>query len=115
MDPLPMAADGDSAPPRRQQAWWLLAALSGQLDDRTSVPAFDSSADRASESGDGAGRFIGDSPPVAFDAAFFGWLVDAHDETASAFWDVLALVREWRASAPGGAIDGATPEGSGGA
>jgi hypothetical protein len=34
-----------------------------------------------------------------FDSAFFGWLVDANDQTASACWDLLGLVREFRSSA----------------
>jgi hypothetical protein len=33
-----------------------------------------------------------------FDSAFFGWLVDANDRTASACWDLLGLVREFRSS-----------------
>jgi hypothetical protein len=44
---------------------------------------------------------VPDHPTDAFqfDAAFFGWLVDADDRTASACWDLLGLVREFRSSA----------------
>jgi hypothetical protein len=35
---------------------------------------------------------------ISFDNAFFGWLVDAQDEMASACWNVLTLVRALRPS-----------------
>jgi len=113
MDALPIPSDGDSAPPRRLQAWWLLAALSGQLDPSAWVSVLEGSA----EGGTGPHDAADPHPPtpVAFDAAFFGWLVDAHDETASAFWSVLAHVREWPASAPGRAMRWTDPGGTGGA
>jgi hypothetical protein len=49
-------------------------------------------------------------PDLPINAAFFGWLVDANDRTASACWDLLGLVREFRSSVstpdlPGRGID----------
>jgi len=99
MDALPVAADGDSISPGREQAWWLLALLAGQLGHSPSVAVPEGSAEGGPGTAHKAGRALGNPPsPFAFDAAFFGWLVNAHDETASAFWNVLALVRESRAS-----------------
>jgi len=86
MDTLPVPGDEESLPPSRQQAWWLLALVAGQFDHSVSVavPGGLTEADALN--------------PCAFDAEFFGWLVDAHDEKASAFWNVLALVRDSRSS-----------------
>jgi hypothetical protein len=36
---------------------------------------------------------------IAFDNAFFGWLVDAQDEMASACWNALTLLRALQTSA----------------
>ena len=86
MDTLPIPGDEESLPPSRQQAWWLLALVAGQLAHSVSVPV-------------PGGSTEADPPnPCAFDAEFFGWLVDANDEKASAFWNVLALVRDSRSS-----------------
>jgi len=99
MDALPIAADGNSISPNREHAWWLLALLAGQLGHSPSVAVPEGSAEGGAGTADKAGRDQCDPPsPFAFDAAFFGWLVNVHDETASAFWNVLALVRESRAS-----------------
>jgi hypothetical protein len=86
MDTLPVPGDEESLPPSRQQAWWLLALVAGQLDHSVSVvvPKGSTEADPVN--------------PCVFDAEFFGWLVDAHDEKASALWNVLALVRDSRSS-----------------
>ncbi len=86
MDTLPVPAEEESLPPSRQQAWWLLALVAGQLDHSVSVavPKGSTEADPVNS--------------CAFDAEFFGWLVDAHDEKASALWNVLALVRDSRSS-----------------
>jgi hypothetical protein len=65
----------------RQLAWCLLAGIAGQLDD----PA----------------------PTLPLDPAFFAWLTDVDDATASAVWSVLAAARRARGarcpppSAPG--------------
>lgn len=100
MDALPIPTDGDPPTASRQRAWWLLAIVSGQLDHAASACAQDGSTAGDPGTNDGAGRAPGNPPPpFAFDAAFVGWLVDAHDETASAFWNVLALARELRALA----------------
>jgi ParB family protein of integrating conjugative element (PFGI_1 class) len=99
MDALPITADGDSISPSREQAWSLLALLAGQLGHSPSVTVPEGSAEGGPGTAHEAGRALGNPPsPFAFDAAFFGWLVNAHDETASAFWNVLALVRESRFS-----------------
>ena len=86
MDTLRVPGDEESLSPSRQQAWWLLALVAGQLDHSVSVavPIGSSEADPPN--------------PCAFDAEFFGWLVDAHNEKASAFWNVLALIRDSRSS-----------------
>ena len=67
LETLPIA---DSGLPVRQRAWCLLAGISGQLDDAT--------------------------PTQQLDATFLCWLVDADDEDASAFWNILSLVRKSR-------------------
>ena len=86
MHTLPVRDDGNSLPPSRQQAWWLLALVARQLDHSVSAGAPEGSTE-------------GDFPnPCSFDADFFAWLVDVHDEKASAFWNVLALLRESRSS-----------------
>ncbi len=86
MDTFPVPGEEESLPPSRQQAWWLLALVAGQLDHSVSVavPKGSTEADPVN--------------PCAFDAEFFGWLVDAHDEKASAFWNILALIRDSRSS-----------------
>ncbi|TAK40663.1 MAG: hypothetical protein EPO27_20635 [Betaproteobacteria bacterium] len=67
LETLPIA---DSGAPARRRAWCLLAGISGQLDDAT--------------------------PTQQLDATFLSWLVDADDEEASAFWNILSLVRKSR-------------------
>lgn len=69
----------------RQRAWWLLAAASGQLDRQT--PAGEP----------GVAKSELPAAPV-LDAAFLGWLLNAKDEAAGAFWEVATLVRELRAT-----------------
>lgn len=92
MDALPVPGDEASEPPSRRQAWCLLAIVAGQLDHPKSVAA----SEAASQ--DDPGRAAG-SPenPLTFDAAFFGWLIDPADEASVALWNLLALVREFRA------------------
>jgi hypothetical protein len=46
----------------------------------------------------GAADTTGQVPDLPINAAFFGWLVDANDRAASACWDLLGLVREFRSS-----------------
>lgn len=86
MNRAPVVGDEKFPPPNRHQAWWLLAVVAGQLDHSVSmaVPEGSTQPDRAT--------------PFAFDTGFVNWLVDAHDQTASAFWHVLTLVRESRFS-----------------
>lgn len=99
MDPLPVPDDEDFLPPSRQQAWWLLAFIAGQLDHSASVAVPEGSTEGDPATNDGGGRALGDPQNAfAFDAAFFGWLVDADDDGATAFWNLLGLVRESRAS-----------------
>ncbi|MBE0625798.1 MAG: hypothetical protein IH606_13405 [Burkholderiales bacterium] len=94
MDAPLITADGDAQQPLRDRAWWLLALISGQLDE--GAPA---------------------SRPDAcvFDAGVLGWLLDANDEAAGVFWDVVALVRALPASTRGRrAIAERAPNGAGG-
>lgn len=81
--PLGYYMDAPSAPIEsgaratvEHKAWWLLALLSGQLDDASD------------------GLPSGLSSPFPSDSAFLGWLIDPHDATASAFWEVLTRARE---------------------
>jgi hypothetical protein len=94
MDALPISPHGDSLHPSQQWAWQLLALVSAMAAPPESFASGDSCpADSASRVPD---------PPLdafQFDAAFFGWLVDANDRTASACWDLLGLAREFRSSA----------------
>jgi hypothetical protein len=94
MDALPIPPHGDSLHPSRQWAWQLLALVSatavlpeGLAGRRSHAPLIGTSQ-------------VPDHPTDAFqfDATFFGWLVDANDRTASACWDLLGLVREFRSS-----------------
>lgn len=101
VEALPIPADAEAAPLSRQRAWWLLALIAGQLDDSASVTLLAVSA----QPDPGTDRVVArdlSKPPNHFplDAAFLTWLVDAHDETARAFWDLLRLIRESRASTP---------------
>ena len=99
MDPLPVPDDEESPPPSRRQAWWLLALVAGQLDGSPPVAAAEGST--APGANDGGGRTLGDAPNAfLFDAAFFGWLVDANDAASTALWNLLGLLRESRASIP---------------
>ena len=86
MDALPVPDDEESLPPSRQQAWWLLALVARQLDHSVSMDVRGNATEGDSQN------------PCAFAAAFFGWLVDANDDRATAFWNLLGLVRESRAS-----------------
>ncbi|MBI5900684.1 MAG: ParB N-terminal domain-containing protein, partial [Rhodocyclales bacterium] len=93
MDQLPIPASADALFPSQQWAWELLTLVSG-----TAAPPEGFAVGNASAA-DSASR-VPDLPVDAFpfDAAFFGWLVDANDRTASACWDLLGLVREFRSS-----------------
>jgi hypothetical protein len=94
MDALPIPLHGDSLHPSRQWAWQLLTLVSATAVLPEGLAAGDPcAADSASQ--------VPDLPVDAFqfDATFFGWLVDANDRTASACWDLLGLVREFRSSA----------------
>jgi ParB family protein of integrating conjugative element (PFGI_1 class) len=105
MDQLPIPPHGDSLLPSQQWAWQLLTLVSATAAPPEGFAAGDPCAvDSPSRVPD---------PPVdafQFDAAFFGWLVDANDRTASACWDLLGLLREFRTSAstpglPGSGMD----------
>lgn len=110
LDALPIAAPGEALPPSRQWAWHLLALVSGQLDSPGSMAMLNESTAFDPAVLDTACRA---PPPVPdsfpFDVAFFAWLVDADDPTATACWDLLGLLRQARASpsvpdAPGHAL-----------
>jgi ParB family protein of integrating conjugative element (PFGI_1 class) len=94
MDELPIPPHGDSLLPSQQWAWQLLTLVSATTAAPEGFAAGDACA------ADSTSR-MPDLPVDAFqfDAAFFGWLVDANDRTASACWDLLGLVREFRSSA----------------
>ena len=93
MDQLPIPASADALHPSQQWAWQLLTLVSATAAPSESFVASDPSA------ADSASR-MPDLPldALQFDAAFFDWLVDANDQTASACWDLLGLVREFRIS-----------------
>jgi len=102
MDGLSIPGDGD--PPRsiRQRVWWLLALASGQCDASVMAAVPEGFTGDGSGNHDAAaGRMQVNLAPT-FDSAFFGWLVDARDEMASACWNVLTLVRALRTSAHNG-------------
>jgi len=100
MDGLSVPVDGNTPPPIRQRVWWLLALASGQFD-ASAVAAVQKGG-----TGDGSGNRdavacrvqVNLPTAISFDHAFFGWLVDAQDEMASACWNVLTLVRVLRTS-----------------
>jgi ParB family protein of integrating conjugative element (PFGI_1 class) len=58
----------DRSPPERERAWWLLASLFDELD--AEIPA-----------------------PPSVDSGFVRWLTDPEDESAAAFWELLASAR----------------------
>ena len=60
--------DGDAEDPARHRAWCLLAGLLGQLETNA-------------------------APPSAPAPAFLQWLVDPDDQSATAFWELLACAR----------------------
>ena len=99
LDALPAPVTGEALPPSRQWAWHLLALVSGQLDSSASTAMPNESRVFDPAVPDTARRAPPPAPdPFLFDAAFFGWLVDADDPTASACWDLVGLLREARAS-----------------
>ena len=111
IDTLPTPADAQSPPAHRLRSWRLLALLSGQFDDGASHSLSDcltqvDPEQRAVEAG---------APPATayqrpLDMELLDWLADAHDQVASAFWDVLSLVREARAAvAMAGELDALAP------
>lgn len=105
MDVLPIPPHGDSLHPSQQWAWQLLALVSATAVLPEGLAAGDRcAADNTSQ--------VPDLPVDAFqfDAVFFGWLVDANDVTATAFWTLLGLVRDSRAPlTAGGAMDSEMP------
>ncbi|MCC7312859.1 MAG: ParB N-terminal domain-containing protein [Sulfuritalea sp.] len=105
MDALPIPPHGDSLHPSRQWAWQLLTLVSAAAPLPESVAAgHPCAADSPSR--------MSDHPTDAFqfDSAFFGWLVDANDQTASACWDLLGLVREFCSSASTPGLPGSGPD-----
>lgn len=69
--------------PDQQLAWCLLAGIAGQLDD----PA----------------------PTLPLDPAFFAWLTDGENTTATAVWGLLAATRRARGAPSPPATPGAAP------
>ena len=61
-------ADADAAPPARQRAWWLLAAIAGHAD-------------------------VEPIAPLPIDQAFLAWLANPADASSTAFWALLACLR----------------------
>jgi ParB family protein of integrating conjugative element (PFGI_1 class) len=93
MESPPQAEDDPSQRSPMRRAWWLLAAASGQLGDSATMPA-------ACSLGDGTHDPNADPAtlPPLLDTDFFGWLLDPADEAAHAFWKMVGLIREQRAS-----------------
>jgi len=100
MDGLSIPVDGDTQPLIRQRTWWLLALASGQFDASVMAAVPKGFTGNGSGNHDAvAGRVQVNLPAaISFDNAFFGWLVDAQGEMASACWNVLTLVRALRPS-----------------
>ena len=80
VEPAPASAAGfrlvaspeqGTAPLAQRRARWLLAGLSGQVDEHA-------------------------LPPVPLDPDFIFWLADSTDASATAFWEVLACLRRAR-------------------
>jgi len=93
MDGPSIPVDGDPPSPIRQCAWWLLALASGQFDASAMAAVPEGLTGDDSGNHDAAAGRMQVNLPSSFDSAFFGWLVDARDEMASACWNVLTLVR----------------------
>ena len=72
---LAASPEQGTAPLAQRRARWLLAGLSGQVDEHA-------------------------LPPVPLDPDFIFWLADSTDASATAFWEVLACLR--RARSPEG-------------
>ena len=100
MDGLTIPEHGDTPLPIRQRAWWLLALASGQFDDSAiaTVPERFAGDDSGNHDVVAGRAQVNLAAAISFDNAFFGWLVDAKDEMASACWNVLTLVRALRPS-----------------
>ena len=84
-----LGADSQGGP--RQRAWWLLALLSGQLDEVITLGEPDHSGQHHPVCGcaDNAGA-----------VAFRDWLFDPHDQAARAFSNLVGLIRALRTSPP---------------
>ncbi len=100
MDSLSIPDDGNTPFSIRQRVWWLLALASGQYEASAVVGVqkggtVHGSGRRDHMNGQLQANLL---TPISFDHAFFGWLVDAKDEMASACWDVLTLLRALRTS-----------------
>lgn len=97
---LATAGTASPADPLRQRVWWLLVLASGQCGEH------DASAGPRGSAVQETGLLAADQEPAAapspcvFDDAFFDWITDATNRTASACWDFLALVRASRRPAP---------------
>ena len=107
MEAPPTGFDGDVQQRLEHRAWWLLALVSGQLNERVRLLLPETSRWHQlcpSESGGdkGAPGLIEAGLPAAvmLDAAFFDWLLDGHDESATEFWELANLARELRCASP---------------
>lgn len=84
----------------RQRAWWLLAAASGQLEQGALAMDDPETSRQAPVAESNAAQNALPAAPV-LDAAFVGWLLDAQDEAAGAFWEVISSMRELRSTVTG--------------
>jgi ParB family protein of integrating conjugative element (PFGI_1 class) len=102
---VPLDLDPDK--PLRHRAWWLLALISGQMDERVSQRLPVQSSWRrvhAGESGDETAfallieNELGGA--LGLDVLLADWLLDPTDEAAAVFWELVVLVRHVRGAAP---------------
>ena len=90
----------DSQRGPRECAWWLLALLSGQLDEVITLGEPDHSGQHHPVCGAPDRGFAAAPCPAAAASALRDGLLDPHDEAAAAFSDLVVLIRTLRQSAP---------------
>ena len=105
MLPTPIAEDRQSRLEHR--AWWLLALVSGQTHPsvRARLPEASRWRRVAAKEGhndeDSPGLLDSGMPAVMqLDAEFFDWMLDAQDEVATTFWEIVNLARKLRSATP---------------
>ena len=101
MQALPIPGDEESPQRLMHRARQLLALISAQLEESSTIDRSHDSCE-ARRSADAGADCVEKEPVemIVFDAGFLAWLLDTRDEAAGAFWQLVTLVRELRASAP---------------